>query len=232
MRHLRFGGKVCGLINLCLFTICLLWQGAQAATITATVILDWDDLIDAQVAQAYPNTNYGTNQFLHIRSTWGSLYYSYIQFPLSSIPDNATITAADLSLYIDSKSGSPTVNFYHTDSDLWSEDLLTWNNQPGFNALIYSAKAGTSWYTFSLLPTWQYQTDLNDNYLSLGFMTDTKNRYVYFRSSDHYNRLTRPYLIITYEYEELPPPNIPSPSTILLLGTGLLGLAALRWRHR
>lgn len=82
--------------------------------------------------------NYGSNTRLKV-ATWSGLKYtSYIQFDLSAIPANATITSATLTLKdntsgsgIDSNTGVNSVNINKVTS-AWAEGTMNGNNQPSF----------------------------------------------------------------------------------------------------
>ncbi len=89
------------------------------------------------------NINYGNNvQFIASAWTFSSVpgvVRSVIQFDFTSIPSNATITSAKLSLYAsDGSGGSPQHSTLSGPNDAWlervtsswSESTVTWNTQP------------------------------------------------------------------------------------------------------
>ena len=122
---------------------------------------------------ASPDQNYGT-----LVSLWASTYNgstdrrSLIQFDLSSIPSNATVTSSTLSLYGEATvfEGDPlgdisNVSLYKILSP-WNEGSVTWNNQPTTDAsplytrTIYEA-GHDEWHTFtitSLVDSWIRRT--------------------------------------------------------------------------
>jgi len=100
---------------------------------------DWD----AVIASGDPTTNYGTHvEFMCDVWTCGSpcVIRSLINFNISSIPSNATITSATLYLYADPSntdgiSGSPTygsadAGWVQRVTSSWSVTGVNWNNQP------------------------------------------------------------------------------------------------------
>ncbi len=164
------------------------------------------------------NTNYGQQpQLPAVSGTVNgnfAVYRSLLQFDLSSIPPNATINNASLSLYAWDQTGGIGLGNHHTYSGPnnfliervtadWDELYVTWNNQPSStNVNSVSMPASTS-------PTQNY---LNTNVTQLvkdmisqnnfGFMLRLDNeepyRAINFCSSDHTNPNLRPKLTISY----------------------------------
>jgi len=165
--------------------------------------------IDTQIYDASPDQNYGT-----LVSLWASTYNgstdrrSLIQFDLSSIPSNATVTSSTLSLYGEATvfEGDPlgdisNVSLYKILSP-WNEGSVTWNNQPTTDAsplytrTIYEA-GHDEWHTFtitSLVDSWIRRTVPNYG-LELKQNPENKTRIFAFWSSDAINK---PKLEITY----------------------------------
>ena len=224
MGALNSRGRFLKGIGLCLFFLVCLPVLTWAAPITVFLSPEQDTMVN----QSSPNTSYATFSYLQTRNDSTSTYYSYLKFSLVSIPADAIITGAELYLFVDSKStGNPNVSILYMSDDSWAENI-TWNTRPSFDAALASGsvKNVQNWFSWNLLPQWDYGADLvlSDGYLSLGVMTDSNKKYVNFTSENYYH----PYLSITYEQ----PPPIPTPSTVILLGTGLLGLGILRRRRR
>jgi hypothetical protein len=128
---------------------------------------------DALVNSTKPVKTYG---FYYLSVYFDGTVYnrSYLKFDLTNIPDSAIITKAELSLYSFTSANSsikPLVSVNHVSDDSWSEDTLTWNNRPAFDAtaLDTSMPGVNAWQTFNLLNgnNWNYALDLSDNYLSL-----------------------------------------------------------------
>jgi hypothetical protein len=95
---------------------------APAAAAATTTL---DATADSRVESAYPNSNYGRYS---LRAQLGAIR-SYIKFNLSTLPDE-TITQATLRVAPISSSSPGLESFAVTDS-YWTEDEITWNNQPG-----------------------------------------------------------------------------------------------------
>jgi hypothetical protein len=97
---------------------------APAAAATTTTL---DATADSRVESAYPNYNYGR---YNLKAQLGAIR-SYLKFDLSSLPAE-TITQATLRVAPISSSSPGLESFAVDDSD-WTEDEITWNNQPGPN---------------------------------------------------------------------------------------------------
>ena len=74
----------------------------------------------------------------HPESGW----ISYLKFDLGSIPNSEVITGATLNLYQFLGGGFALIgtNLFRFANDSWSENTLTWNNQPlGFDRILHAA---------------------------------------------------------------------------------------------
>ncbi len=78
---------------------------------------------DAHISQGSPNNNYGTSNALSIGLT-SSARNGLVQFDLSSIPSNAVIASATLTLRVIAGGGS--VLRAHRVTAAWSESTVTW----------------------------------------------------------------------------------------------------------
>ena len=125
---------------------------------------------------------------------------------MSSIPDGATITQADLSLYLTAFTNDYAEDAKYVSSDSWIEGI-TWNTQPAIGGLLDTATTPSvnHWETWNLSPAWSYATDLTDNYLSVAIVTNESNY-----SSDTYASFEScsnlPKLEITYNDCPVPVP--------------------------
>lgn len=80
---------------------------------------------DTFAASSSPHSNYGSWPMLVVQQ--GST--SFIQFNLSSLPANASVSKATLRLYVDSVSRSGNFDVFQIDS-AWNESSLTYSNAP------------------------------------------------------------------------------------------------------
>lgn len=164
------------------------------------------------------NVNYGSNdQFAGNAWTVGgspSVIRSIIEFDLTSIPSNATITSAELSLYArDNTSGlgqhstlsGPNDCWLERVSSSWDESTVTWNTQPTTTTLnrvnIPASTSATQDYP-NINVALLVQDMLNNPSSSFGFMIKLQDENYYrnlnFCSSDHLNSALNPKLVITY----------------------------------
>jgi len=98
---------------------------------------------DAQVYESNPNTNYG-DIMIYIRSKDGANLRAFIQFDLNNIPPGSKITEARLYLY---KYSAPDITRTYRCSRVtssWSENSITWNNQPAVDSPTSDEAIGTS----------------------------------------------------------------------------------------
>ena len=108
----KWAAKAAGLILLfVLATTALLAQAPPSA--------------DTFSASSSPRTNYGSWPLLVVQQ--GS--NAYMQFNLSNVPANATVTKATLRLYVDAVSHNGNFDVFEIDH-AWSESSLTYNNAP------------------------------------------------------------------------------------------------------
>jgi hypothetical protein len=167
-------------------------------------------------AFVYSGTPDSTNDVTNItigRDSSG-LNRGLIQFDLSTIPVSSVITNATITFYVpNSFDGvARTVNI-HRITNTWTENTVTWNTQPTFDATI----AGT------ILVTTTGQTPIttdlstlfsgwvNSSYTNYGLLMkmndeSTANTYKQFSSSDHATVGNRPSLSVTYNV----PPTTPT----------------------
>ncbi|MCX6276363.1 MAG: DNRLRE domain-containing protein [Bacteroidetes bacterium] len=138
---------------------------------------------------------------------------SLIQFDLSSIPANATIQSAVLSLYFAPGSdegkhygffGSNSAYLQRITSS-WDEHTVTWNTQPTTTTLDRVSLSGSTSATqnYPNINVTQLIKDmLGDPTHSFGFMLRLQSETVYKKlvlaSSDHSNATIRPKLVIVY----------------------------------
>ncbi len=154
----------------------------------------------------------------------------FMQFDLSALDDNASISSITLTTFHEYGYGNPLndpqVSIYHVTNDAWSRG----SNHPGINESIsdiYSGFPSTSNTSFEwvLDPlAFDWAADIQDNLLSLAMHNELNSyNYVYWHGSD--NQLYAPKITIEYSIE-----SIPEPAFFSLLGLGLIGLGYVRNR--
>ncbi len=89
---------------------------------------------DAFTYSADPTTNYGAYTLLEVD---GATFTSYIQFPLSSIPAGATVSAATLKLYVNGVTTAGSFNVDYVNGS-WSESTITYDKAPALGGTIAS----------------------------------------------------------------------------------------------
>ena len=181
---------------------------------------------DAYYRSGAPNNNYGASTRIRVgRGGSGNYIRGIIKFDLSSIPDDAVILDANLSLYFyNIRSGDDTGNRTHgvyrvqqNPNRNWSELEVTWNNYTSsqqwttaggdFNAtatdtVTFDSSALNSWIKFSV--TSDVQNFVNNKSENFGWVIkDTTEDSTYIRrdyhSSEHSNASLQPKLEILWD---------------------------------
>ncbi|QYR21492.1 cadherin-like beta sandwich domain-containing protein [Paenibacillus sp. sptzw28] len=214
-------------------------SAAAAATPVTRVLQYWTNgytaMKDALVAQEQGTTNFGNSAALIIGNLATGQRYTFLQFDLASIPQNAEITSAKLELYLNdarvsSNIGTTNVPIaIHQVTKDWQENTLTWNNAvstPIYNTTPISSQMTTSvangsWNAFDVLGlTQQWVSGTAANYgimLKRDNSTDASDFNKGFDSSEG---TTRPKLTITYSVPATDFTVAPAELTLIQGGSG------------
>ncbi len=180
-----------------------------------TLLTDSESGYDAMIFDLYPNTNYGTFADLQANA-WTftptpGLVRSLLKFDFGSIPGNAIIDSALLSLYENTGSSSGDHSQQSGSNEAWlqrvvapwNEQTVTWNNQPNAAAANQVAVHASNYATENYLdinvkPLVQDMLN-SDNYgFLLKLNTEQHYRRLNFASSDHADFSKHPSLKICY----------------------------------
>ncbi|MDD3647021.1 MAG: DNRLRE domain-containing protein [Candidatus Dojkabacteria bacterium] len=171
-------------------------------------------------------TNYGSEATLKCQNDAATFATFLIKFDLSTIPSNATVQSATLSLNLNDTNGSTvTLNAYKVTST-WSETSVSGSSKPGIDlGVVYGAQSvggSLGKITFS-----QDFSDLVENWLS----NPALNQGLYFEStkSADYEHVfgskessIKPTLAMTYSVPDENPPVISDISTSFLTQTSVI----------
>ena len=162
---------------------------------------------DSTVSITAPSTNYGGQDDLIAGTRAMGIYRAYLQFDLSSIPDDAVILDARLGLYYYSSITTVTghIGAYLVEES-WNEGNINWNNQPAVSTTAEDdlSLSGSSvnvfvyWYIGDVVEDWWDGS--TPNYGLMLRETDEEGWYAwkYFVSSDSGNASRRPKLEVLY----------------------------------
>jgi hypothetical protein len=116
---------------------------------------------DSYVSIYNADTNYGSDTGMWLLSTpdEGAREFSYVQFDLSSIPSDVTITAASLYLRC-TASGTPADVFVYEVESEWDENTITWNSGPNW----YTSPSASSFVGSTGWKDWHVTDHVNDWY--------------------------------------------------------------------
>lgn len=126
---------------------------------------------DAYVDQRNPNTNYGNAILISVERRTNRVRRSYIQFDISSLPQNGTLDSAFIYCYqyAQASANNLTIQSRMVTSN-WAENTITWNNQPSFTATFSDAITTNSngwkrWNISSYARGWYDGTNMNNGIL-------------------------------------------------------------------
>ena len=165
-------------------------------------------IADTFVNSTSPETNYGNTASMYVGAN-SEQDFTYVKFDLTSIPSDATVTSANLEIYLSDTGGnlywSPadTIGAYYCSDNSWTELGITWNNKPNFNP------NPTGSWSFGMLDftgykLWDVTADVKTALTSgtltevLKFESKTGNGYALYHSKEG---ASRPKLTVTYSTE-------------------------------
>jgi hypothetical protein len=203
----------------------------QAGRIEASVVIgtaaqqDWLGVLntaklapsqDSYVNTNSANTNYGANASMVVDISGGGLgsQHALMQFDVSSMPANATISSATLTVNATANGGATNLNLYRL-NEAWTENQVTWNERVtgtnwgtlagsitgGVQASLNTGLTGLhSWTVTTLVQSW-YATPANDHGLMIAG-PDTGGTTVTYESNEG---TTAPQLVINYTVPQAAP---------------------------
>ena len=188
------------------------WSLLYAPTLTTTIQPTDTTGKDAYVYNLNPDKNYATNSYLYASTTSDEILRSYLQFDLSSLPEEAVATSVHLELYYTWHSGATTapIGAYEVESP-WSETAIAWNNQPSsatapeYIRNVYSGTMGNYiyWSIPNMVNGWLEDRSSNHGVLLKDTDESTAEDWKAFYSSDWSDPNKRPKLVIQY-YDPTP----------------------------
>ncbi len=197
------------LIKISLLLLLLLPKLSFSYTVKDTVI---NVTKDAMISSASANTNYGNTDYL-LMSSFANLNNSVIarslvQVDLSGIPANAVIVSAQLNLSSNVHIGNYLSLLIQRATESWSENLVTWNNQPSTTTsgqIICSSLGGANSDCVidvtNFAQNWHINQYENHGILLRLFLETPTNQLQYY-SSDYSNTAKRPTISIKYVIPE------------------------------
>jgi len=211
----------------CLFTMtfqsCVQQENDENETISLVLKPDSRTGMDAVIWTERPDNSYPNHRdFQAMGWTWyshgfdGGIRRSLINFNLSSIPADAKIEEATLSLFYNATSGEIPSTNGHSQRDgsnrsilyritsPWTEDSVTWNNQPSIsttnNILVKASDSADEDYEIDVKNLIEDMVANPGG--SFGFMYMLENEEYYratiFASSDHEDSDLHPQLEVKY----------------------------------
>jgi hypothetical protein len=183
---------------------------SQTCTDSLKTVADYDACLGYNSGSG-ATTNYGTAQQNAAYTIPSNGNRAVLHFDLSSIPSNATITAAYLDLYacyplgtLPGHTGSNNASLLQRATSPWTELGVTWNTQPSVTTVNQVTLTGTSTYSMDYLGINVtslikdiYSAPSNYGFL-LRLINETSSNCLSFCSEDHPVPSKHPYLRVYY----------------------------------
>ncbi|MDH5451323.1 MAG: DNRLRE domain-containing protein [Candidatus Bathyarchaeota archaeon] len=162
----------------------------------------------------YTNTsdiNYGDSEWLIIGNDEDHEEYAriFLKFPLSSILDFEDIVSVKLFLYKSTRhwttwTGVANIEARTVNNDFWTEDTITWNNQPRYTTLldvIPVEHESYQWYSWDVTPLILREYTSRDEYASICLKAqDVQKKGDYYKETIYSSESGfHPYLFVEYE---------------------------------
>jgi hypothetical protein len=195
----------------------LLFSALQIApAVAATSVTFQPSTADSYLDAANTTTNNGTATELRVRSLTASRRRAVVQFAVSTIPTDAAVKTATLSLWITTVFGSSRTVGAHliTGSVLWTQGGVTWNSRNGtnnwataggdFNATATAAQTtgtGTGqkdWVITADVQAWVNGSAVNNGTLMKDTSEGSTDVFGRFASNNNGTTGNRPRLVVSY----------------------------------
>jgi len=98
--------------------------------------------VDAYIKKERPDERRGTDPELRVKGEANKLERSLLKFDLSSLPTDATVSSATLSLYVKAASGGALTINAHRVTQSWNEDQVTWKARDKAANLLWTTQGG------------------------------------------------------------------------------------------
>ncbi|MCX6666539.1 MAG: DNRLRE domain-containing protein, partial [Euryarchaeota archaeon] len=160
---------------------------------------------DAYIAENHPTYILTNQTYVRIRGLTAWHFNGLLQFDLSPIAPENTVSSAKLKLYYysseDGSTAGHTLNLYRITSN-WNKENVTWNTRPSYNGTIIASAVVPStvgtWIEWDV--TNDVQSFINDQTVNYGWEiidpASSDNSQTYFYSNEYGS--DRPYLEIEF----------------------------------
>jgi len=126
-----------------------------AVTVTASA--------DSWIVQDDQSKNQGSDSNLKVQSKSGANYRVVVHFNQPDLPQGCVVDTATLRLYSGSSNPDRTLEAWQL-AGQWSENSVTWGNQPGTTGVAATTISGDGWRDWSVAALVQAMYDAGANY--------------------------------------------------------------------